>query len=171
MGARNSEELDMGYEPFTGGGRAPDGANLPDPGDSGGDLADLIAAVRDSAAGLDRGAELVEGEEAGVLADLAERRRSAAATLATAIADVAPTQAVATSGDLIETLRRGWMEVEGALAAGDDVIATATAQDRRVAELLGAATDHGLPADIEAVVRRTHLEVLDAIERLEELLD
>ncbi len=162
----------MGYEPFTGGGRAPDGANLPDPGgNAGGDLADLIAVVRDSAAGLDRAAELVEGEGSGVLAELAERRRSTAASLATTIADVAPTDAIATSGDLIETLRRSWMEVEGALAAADDVIATAAAQDRRVAELLGEATDQGLPADVEAVVRRTHLEVLDAVERLEQLLD
>lgn len=162
----------MGYEPFTGGGRAPDGANLPEPGgDTGGDLGDLLAVVRDSAVGLDRAAELVEGDRTEVLAGLAERRRSAAATLATAIADVVPADAVGASGDAIETLRRGWMAVEGALAAGDDVIATAIAQDRRVAELLGAAADRDVPADVEAAVRRTHLEVLDAIERLEQVLD
>lgn len=158
----------MGYEPFTGGGRAPE-ANLPEPGGNvGGDLADVIAVVRDSAQGLGRAAELVEGEGADTLADLAERRRAVAASLATAIADVVPVAAVAVSGDLVETLRRGWMEIEGVLAAGDDVIATVAAQDRRVAELLGAAVEEGLPADVEAAVRRTHLEVLEAVDRLEQ---
>ncbi len=133
-------------------------------------LQEAMRALKDSAEGLARAAELVDDEgTAGALRGMADSRRAALG----AVMDEEAVGAGVRIGDEVGgsvggALRRGWMRLEAGVADDDAVVGTVIDEEEHVVDHLSRAIDRGLPGDLGEVLRTTSLEVQDGIRRLRE---
>jgi len=124
-------------------------------------------ALTDSALSLESAVDAVENIDVETLLRVFKERRMKAKR---ELVDVGLTNGFRIDGvdpTKTEELRRTWMTLKAKVADDQAVIATLTAGERDAIERLEAATDRGLPAEVESILGSAIDEILNNLELLD----